>query len=157
MASNKNAVTTAVLLCVVLSLTGCTALFGEPATIRCSSETRSDGEAVISGFTATGHDESVYLVVPAIPEQLDRFNVSRIAVYDRSGDLEYDIPVREDSFSMNKMEVSQVSDGEIPFVVNIGEAPQHSWYRVVVYNGSGGTVQTTTGGFNCYSDKSLSP
>src|SRR6056297_3414590 len=157
MPSSKSIVTAALLFGVLLSLTGCTALFEEPATIRCSSETRSDGQAVISGLTATGHDESVYLVVPAIPEQLDRFNVSRIAVYDRSGDLEYDIPVREDSISMNKMEVSQGSDGEVPFVVNIGAAPQHGWYRAVVYNGSGGPVQTTTVEFNCYSDKSLSP
>ncbi|MFD1589333.1 hypothetical protein ACFR9U_20340 [Halorientalis brevis] len=157
MPSSKNIVTAALLFSVLLSLTGCTALFEEPATVRCSSETRSDGEAVISGFTATGHDGAVYLVVPAIREQLDRFNVSRIAVFDRRGELAYDIPVDEDNFAMNKMEAPQVSDGEIPYAVAIGAAPQHGWYRVVVYNGSGGAVQTTTGGFNCYSDESLSP
>lgn len=157
MPSNKNVTTAVALFCVLLSLTGCTTLFENPATIRCSSETSSDGAAVISGFMATGHEESVYLVIPAIREQLDLFNVSRIAVYDRRGNLKYDLPVREDSFSMNKMTAPQVSEGEIPYVVNIGGAPQHGWYRVVSYNESGGKVQTTTGGFNCYSDESLSP
>jgi len=156
MLSNKKTLLIVTLLCILLSFTVWTALFEEPATVRCSTESKSNGD-VITGFTATGHDGSVYLVVSANPEQLDRSNVSRITIFDRRGDLEYDIPVNQDSLSMNNMEVPQVSDEEIPYVFHIGQAPQHGWYRAVAYNGSGGRVQATTGGFNCYSDESLSP
>ncbi|WP_266078830.1 hypothetical protein [Haladaptatus caseinilyticus] len=124
---------------------------GGSDTVDCHSHALShgDGDALDNGARGTVEDDTVRLVVPLSVEDVKRYDIDTIRVYDIADELAHSIPVSADDADLMANKVG-VNEGQLQYEQHLGHRPFHGQYRVVVVDTNEKAVDSVTIEFNCF-------
>lgn len=134
------------------TLAGCSGSeTGGSETVDCHTHALShgDGDVLDNGARGAVEDDIVRLAVPLYTDDVKKYDIDTIRVYDTAGRLAYSIPVSTNDADRMANKVG-VNRGQLLYEQYLGHRPFHGQYRIVAVDTNENLVDSVTIEFNCF-------